>query len=145
MTNTDDARRELAEIEEHTIGSSKGPWRVTRHNDRKIVGVDDLKIATAVVMSGPRNKRDEDEAYYNAQLIAAAPDLLRIATTLAQRVTDLEKVMRRLVNVADEYAADQSRAPSPACGLVQPIDVATGEELCNALRLARITLEEIQS
>ena len=43
------------------------------------------------------------------------------------------RILKRLADAADAYAADQSGATDSRCGLVQPISVREGIELCNAL------------
>ena len=50
---------------------------------------------------------------------------------------DAERAARKaLQDAADVFAADQSRAPHPACGLVQPVTVDDCEALNAALALA---------
>jgi hypothetical protein len=45
--------------------------------------------------------------------------------------------LARLESAADPFMADQSSAPDPRCGNVQPITVAEGIELTGAVRHAR--------
>jgi hypothetical protein len=45
----------------------------------------------------------------------------------------LMRVLKRLYNAADPYAANQDGADDPRCGLMQPITVAEANELNNAL------------
>jgi len=48
--------------------------------------------------------------------------------------------LARLVDAADAYSADQSGATDKRCGLVQPITVAEGQELNDAMAAARAIL-----
>ena len=63
-----------------------GPWRTTTHNDRKIVGADNIKVAVGVVMEGTRNKRTKEEAVSNARLIAKAPEMYDLILQLSRCV-----------------------------------------------------------
>jgi|GEM_PF-2247767 len=54
----------------------------------------------------------------------------------------LEEALGQLHDSASEYAADQSGANDPRCGVVQPISVADGEALNDALRRAAALLEK---
>lgn len=53
----------------------------------------------------------------------------------AQRDT-LLSTLRGLFYAADVFAADQTRAPHPSCGMVQPVSVEEGEQLNAALKAA---------
>lgn len=52
------------------------------------------------------------------------------------------RILKRLANASDTYAADQSGATDSRCGLVQPISVEEGIELCRALEEAWKHIEE---
>ena len=54
----------------------------------------------------------------------------------------LKEALGQLHDSASEYAADQSGANDPRCGVVQPITVADGEALNDALRRAAALLEK---
>lgn len=54
---------------------------------------------------------------------------------------DWVRALRRLVAAADVYAADQSGAVDDRIGLVQPITVADGNELNEALKQAEEHLD----
>lgn len=50
--------------------------------------------------------------------------------------------LQRLANAADAHRADQKGAPHPRCGFTQPITVAEGQELNDALDEAWEVLKE---
>lgn len=54
---------------------------------------------------------------------------------------ELRLALKRLASAADVYAADQSMADDPQCGLTQPITVNQGNELSKALKKAWEFLE----
>jgi hypothetical protein len=66
----------------------------------------------------------------------------RLNTMTEADVDRLREALRRLAWAADGYAADQSRATDPRCGLVQPVTVADGVELLAALREAWEVLDD---
>jgi len=62
---------------QHTLG----PWRVSKSKARRVTGEHGVVICNAVLRNqgGPKEKthmKDEHEAEANAELIAAAPELL---------------------------------------------------------------------
>lgn len=65
----------------------------------------------------------------------------RIAELAAENKAQRE-LLGQLHDSASEYAADQSGANDPRCGVVQPITVADGEALNDALRRAAALLEK---
>ncbi|WP_348720627.1 hypothetical protein [uncultured Alcanivorax sp.] len=79
----------------------------------------------------------ENEAL-GSQLTAANA---RIAELAAENKAQRE-LLGQLHDSASEYAADQSGANDPRCGVVQPITVADGEALNDALRRAAALLEK---
>jgi chromosome segregation ATPase len=75
------------------------------------------------------------------EAIAAERDAERTARQeqVAALTASLEaerKARKALQDAADLFAAEQSRAPHPSCGLVQPVSVADCEALNAALALA---------
>lgn len=69
------------------LKSTKGPWHynedLSQHGTRLIYGYDRYLVADA----GRIHRRTEEEMTANAQLIAAAPDLLRVAKNFVEDVT----------------------------------------------------------
>ena len=59
-----------------------------------------------------------------------------------EQVDGLRAILRRLMDAAEAYAADQQYAIDERIGLVQPITVAEGKELNEALDQAREVLGE---
>jgi hypothetical protein len=57
-------------------------------------------------------------------------------------MSDLYRTLERLIDAADAYRADQDHATDLRCGLVQPITVAEGRELGEAIDAARALLRE---
>jgi hypothetical protein len=57
-------------------------------------------------------------------------------------VARLRDALCRLACAADVYAAEQSTATDPRCGLVQPVTVADGVDLLAALREAWEVLDD---
>ena len=49
---------------------------------------------------------------------------------------ELRSTLKRLAMIAEVYAADQSEAPDPRCGLVQPITIDDANNLNQALKNA---------
>lgn len=73
-----------------------------------------------------------------------ADDLTLADARLLAHGRELVAACERLEEAADLYAADQSRATDPRCGLVQPITVAEAEELNEAIRQARAALARVR-
>lgn len=61
---------------------------------------------------------------------------------LRARCERQEKAIELLLDAADAYAADQSRAKDPRCGLVQPITVAEANALNDAMKFAHAAIAE---
>ena len=59
-----------------------------------------------------------------------------------QEMLRLRALLLRLANAAEAYRADQSAAIDPRLGLVQPITVAEGRELDEALTVVWKELEK---
>lgn len=73
--------------------------------------------------------------------VIAEDQKARIATLAAENKA-LREALGQLHDSASEYGADQSGANDPRCGVVQPITVADGEALNDALRCAAALLEK---
>lgn len=71
-------------------------------------------------------------------------DLRRQLAAVQAENARLREALVRLEAAADVIAADQSCATDRRCGLLQPITVAEGEELNEAIRRVRAALNEME-
>lgn len=85
----------------------------------------------------------EGREYVTPAVVAA--EMLAMKNTIRYQRVLIERykvALTALEHAADIYAADQSGATDPRCGLHQPVSVADGEALNEALKLARSMLTD---
>jgi hypothetical protein len=63
-------------------------------------------------------------------------------TAANARIAELKKALADLHDAAGEYAADQSGATDPRCGITQPVTVEDAEALNHAINKAAALLEK---
>lgn len=104
---------------------TKGPWRVSKNKARRVTNEHGVVICNAVLRNqgGPKHKaflKDEHEAEANADLIAAAPDLVKqlasAAMALDEAANVLEATSRGMAIILRTHAVEARAAIARATG-----------------------------